>query len=337
MLSTLGDLSQSFLLRSHNKQLRTDLDRLASELSSGRVEDISKHLGGNLNRLNDVTRQIEALGAYKLSADEFRTTLEIAQLSLSQVSDAALQLADDGVGIENMASNQRLDRYGDQARQGLESMISALNARSAGMSIFAGTAGSSSALNEVEDIMSDVSSEILSAGATTAADVETVIDDWLNAPGGGFETVAYAGNQSGPSERQVGEIEKASLGIRGDDQRFRSAMKAFLLTSFAKDQGIGLSREEREDIAMRGAELSRTGHDEIISLQGDIGVKQERLEIVSARNAAEENSLQILYNELVSADAYTTASQFEEARTRLETHYTITARLSGLSLTNFLR
>lgn len=55
------------------------------------------------------------------------------------------------------------------------------------------------------------------------------------------------------------------------------------------------------------------------------------------RLSAQRTSLEIAQNELSSADPYDTVMRLEETQFRLESLYTITARLSELSLVGFLR
>ena len=43
---SLGDMAQSVYLRRQNTELKTEMSRLTSELSSGKVQDLIKHLGG---------------------------------------------------------------------------------------------------------------------------------------------------------------------------------------------------------------------------------------------------------------------------------------------------
>ena len=55
---SLGDMAQSVYLSRQNTELKTEMSRLTSELSSGQVQDVIKHLGGDLNYLTDVERSL---------------------------------------------------------------------------------------------------------------------------------------------------------------------------------------------------------------------------------------------------------------------------------------
>ena len=58
-------------------------------------------------------------------------------------------------------------------------------------------------LADAETILSDVAAA--AAGATSAADFVTAIDDWFFAPGGGFETSGYLGSPAGQTGIPIDE------------------------------------------------------------------------------------------------------------------------------------
>ena len=57
----------------------------------------------------------------------------------------------------------------------------------------------------------------------------------------------------------------------------------------------------------------------------------------SARNGAETSALEIARTDILAIDPYRTATELQSTETRLETLYTLTARLSRLSLSEYLR
>lgn len=337
MLSTIGDLSQTFLLRQQNRLLRSELTQLSGELSTGRVQDLSKHLSGDIGRLNSVTRQIETLRVYELSGSELQTTFEFAQTSLSQLSDTVSGVAETGLGLQGEASIDELDRFASEAGHSFTSAISALNTQISGVSIFAGTGGSIAAFEDAETILAILTSDVVASVPSSVADVQAAVDAWFETSGGGFETSAYTGITTDPSPRKVGDGESIGLGLRGDGTEIRQALKGIALGYLSGQNSLGLTQSERQELASIGTQVSRSAHDSVIDLRGDLGIREQRLETVLTRNSAESSSLEFLYNEMTSADPFETASKLEDVRFRLETHYAVTARLSRLSLTEYIR
>ena len=73
------------------------------------------------------------------------------------------------------------------------------------------------------------------------------------------------------------------------------------------------------------------------ALAGRIGISEARIDEASTRNESESNALQVLKYDLLGVDAYDAATRMETAQNQLETLYAVTARLSRLSLVDFLR
>ena len=76
--------------------------------------------------------------------------------------------------------------------------------------------------------------------------------------------------------------------------------------------------------------------DQTINLQGRLGAAEARIATVKARNIAEDSSLAIQFNELAGVDRYEAGLRLSDIEAQLETAFYTTARLSRLSLTNYL-
>jgi len=74
----------------------------------------------------------------------------------------------------------------------------------------------------------------------------------------------------------------------------------------------------------------------LVDLQADIGSMEAQLERATVEVAAESDSLTIARSKLIEIDPYEAAIELQNAETQLQTIYTITARLSRLSLTQYL-
>lgn len=61
-ISTIGDMRQHFLTARHNTALKTDLNTLVQELTSGKVADLTSHLGDGLTKLAGIDRQLRIPG-----------------------------------------------------------------------------------------------------------------------------------------------------------------------------------------------------------------------------------------------------------------------------------
>lgn len=334
-LVSLGDMAQSFLLRSHNARLKGDLLRQSQELSTGRVQDVGRRVGGDFSQLAGLERSLARIDAFSLATREATVLTEAMQSALGSISDQATSLAPDLMTAAQAGQPSHVDAIGAEARSRFETTLSRLNTRVGDRSLFAGTTTNAPAVADGATIMAALVTAIGAAGATTADDVAQAVSDWFDDPAG-FETIGYLGSNQSLSPLTIGEGVRVSIGARADDQGLRGTLKA-LATAAVLDEGILPG-----DTAARAALASRAGED-LLSAQGDwsalqarLGVAQERIASAQTRNTAEQSALQMARNDLLSIDPFDTATELQTTQTQLETLYSITARLTRLSLTDYL-
>ncbi|MDG1170848.1 MAG: flagellin, partial [Sulfitobacter sp.] len=76
--------------------------------------------------------------------------------------------------------------------------------------------------------------------------------------------------------------------------------------------------------------------DDVIALRADVGFVEARIEKIGARNSAEATSLEYAKRALLEIDPYEAATKLEEAQFQLQSLYSVTVRMSQLSLVNFI-
>ncbi len=67
-----------------------------------------------------------------------------------------------------------------------------------------------------------------------------------------------------------------------------------------------------------------------------VGTTQAQISAAITRNGAEQSALEIAQAGIVSADPYDAATRLEDLQTRIEALYLITARVSRLSLADYI-
>jgi flagellar hook-associated protein 3 FlgL len=104
------------------------------------------------------------------------------------------------------------------------------------------------------------------------------------------------------------------------------------------DRGLlGGNPEERALLAQRAGQTLLTSEDARINLASRIGTVEAQIDSARSRNAAEGTALGIVRADIGSVDPYEAATRLEAARAQLESLYLVTARVSRLSLAEFLR
>ncbi|WP_299555795.1 flagellin [uncultured Tateyamaria sp.] len=330
----LGDLAQTFMLQRRGAAIKADMVRLTEELASGQVSDVKSVLAGNVGYLSDIESDLRNLSAYKVAGTEAAQFASSVQNALDHMDAGVSQLSTDLLTVAASAIGPVLDQMSAAAESELRSLVSALNTSSAGRSIFAGAATDQPALASSDVILADLRAAI--AGNTTPSDIEAAVDQWFDDPAG-FRASAYTGSNTSIAPFQLAEDEKVAVDLKADDQVFRDLFKGVTLAAVAADNGLNLSAEDRRALLeTAGINLFETKA-QLTATQGNLGAAEARIDTVATRNAARDTSLRLAKSALLKADPYDTATQLEAVQFQLQSLYTITSRMSDLSLVNFIR
>ncbi|WP_226780093.1 flagellin [Oceaniglobus trochenteri] len=334
MPHAIGDLAMSLANRSSNLRIRSEINTLAQELSSGRKSDLGSALSGDLAPIALIERSLSNLSAYQTVTSETALFLGAAQTALGQISGHLEGLSGAAFDMENNANPALIDNFAKDAEGRFFSIASAMNAGIAGRSLFAGNATDSKPLDRPELVLSD-----LTAAIPPGADAKAVSDivDAYFAPGAGFESNRYSGSNDAMAPLRVSADDNVAFGATAKSDAMRAALAATAKAALL-DRGIlaGDIDEQRKLIRASGLDLMGAGA-EIAALRADIGIAEAKVERAQVRNGAERSALDLARADIVAADPFETASRLTAVQAQLETFYTVTARLSRLSLTEYLR
>ena len=331
----LGDLAQSLQLRRANTDLKSQLDRLSTELASGRTADPLTRLGGDVDALSGLETALRMNGAWRDSRNEAALFAGAQQQALERMQDLAMPLGPSL--LEAAASNggARLASTLSDTASRFSAFVSAINGTFAGRSLFSGAATQTPALAPAETILAELDAAV--SGAATAADVIAAAEDFFLTPGGGFETLIYQGSDDALAPMPLDGSATVTLGLTAADPALRQSVMHLAIGALMHDGLMaGNSVERKALIGELGNGMLQSGSD-IVTLRAGVGTAEARIEEAQARGAAQTASLEMALAELTGVDPFETATRLEQARLQLETVYTLTARLSGMSLAQVLR
>ena len=332
---SIGDLALSYQTRLNNTRLKSELGRISQELASGRTSDLRERTGGDLGSYAGLENEIGRLAAYKIAATEAGLAVGAVQRSLETVQKIT---ADSGPALllaSSSGESTLVQAAASDARAKFSTVVSVLNTRVADRALLSGTAVGSTPLAEAETMLASLNVAV--AAETTSAGVVAVVDAWFDDPSGGFETIGYLGGMSDLSAFKIGPQEEAALGLRADNQDIRDVLKAYALAALVADGVLAGQYEDRADLLESSATRMLAGDKVLAELRAGIGTLEARVDTALARNGAETVTLEIARSSLVEIDPYDAATELQAFETQLETLYTITARLSRLSLADYLR
>ncbi len=334
-LVSIGDLARVFQSRRMTAGLKADLSRLSQELTTGVRADITTVGTADYGPIANIERLLTTLEARKTTTAEAAVVAETMQRALESIQEGGRKTGQALLSVQGAASSTSVDTVVTDAKTGFAQLVSTLNTNAAGRSLFAGAATDRVALASAEDMLAALSAAI--SGQTTAADVAQIVDDWFTAPGGGFEASAYLGSSSPMGAFQVSEGETIRLDVRADDPALREVMKAYALASLVGDGALAGNPAQQDALLTMAGEAMFAADHKLTALRADLGSVQEQVENAEISNRAMQTSMELSRNALIAVDPYETATKLEAVYSQLETYYSITARLSRLSFTDYLR
>ncbi|RII40264.1 hypothetical protein DL237_02810 [Pseudooceanicola sediminis] len=333
-MNSIGDLAQSFMLRQQHTDLKTRMNSLVQELASGRTADVSRHLSGSYSYLSDVQRNLTLLEGYDAATGEAILFTDAMQTVLGQFQDLATDLGLASMSAANSKVSEVMYNVSDRAVQDMALMVSSLNTEVAGRALFSGVDSDTTPLISSTEMLDEL--RTLIAGETTLSGIQAKLDSWFDDAGGGFETLAYQGATASLPPFRLGAGETVNLDLRAGDDSIRVLLKHTAMAALAADKSLGFPRELQEEMLMTGGQGLSFEQQGLVRIRADLGYAQARTEESATRIAAERTGYLMARTELLEVDQYEAATQLEDLQYQLEALYSVTVKLSRLSLTDFL-
>lgn len=334
---SVGDMSQTYLMRRHNAQLKQTMTRLSDELVTGVQKDLGTAVGGDFTALAAIDRSLARNAAFKQVSAETDLLAGTQQEALETLQGHANALGVTLVSAVSSASRGMIDAGVQDAAQRFSAIISALNVSVAGRYAFSGTSTDTAPVTDPGTILAALGTAI--SGLTQPDDIVNAVEAWFDAPYGspGYLDNAYQGSDTALAPVQLSETDQTQLTLTAADPTVRNLLKGFALASLIAEGQVPDVLTTRSALTQAAGERILTSDAELSVLRSELGTVESIILESQTRNAAQKTSLELAKGELIGIDAYETATALEAVQSQLETLYTLTSRLSQLSLTDYLR
>ncbi|AVW92580.1 flagellin [Celeribacter baekdonensis] len=176
-----GDMGASLRNMRLITQVKQDLDKYSYEVSSGQKQDLAAAVSGDFTPLASIERSLRTLESYDVAIQEANLFATSMQTTFGAISSHVADLSSTLLTSSTNGDATSISVAAQDARTRFDAVISGLNTRIGDRSLFSGTATSKTALIPAEDMLTELQTAV--AGATTAADVETIVDDWFMSAG----------------------------------------------------------------------------------------------------------------------------------------------------------
>ena len=332
--SMIGDMSQHYQSLRQSSAIKTRMNTLSAELSSGRIADLSTHLRGDVAPLALMDRDLSLLDGFIRTGSQLAQTLAQKQIVLSAIEDDQTTLAARLITITPSASLPELQAAEAAGRAGFDRAVGLLNTRLGDRSLFGGASVDTAPLASAAAMMTDILAAI--GSATDAPTIGAAIDAWFDDPAGGFATLGYQGDTGAAITQRIGPSEVTTVDGRADDPGLRNILKAAARAAVSDALSSVIDTGARTALVRAGGDMTFAATDGLRQVAARIGEAEQRVEEVTTRHAAQRTTMAQARNGIVLADPFDTASLLQGVQQQLELHYTATARLSRLSLANYL-
>lgn len=332
-VTNLGDLSQSYSMRQRNIALRQDISRFSEELATGQVADIRKVTAGNYSFLTDIERRTTILDGYGVATTEAGLFADATQQALSVIGDFVADLSASLLVASNSAVGISGAEVVPEGYNALAGVLGSVNSNVADRHLFSGTATDRAPLSDVDDVLAALLPVI--AGAATPDDALAAATLWFDDPAG-FEATLYQGSADGIGPISLSPTDDVAMDVRAVDPRLLEVIKLTAMVALTDDPALGFDTSSQSELLGKVGQSLLAAQDGVISLRANVGFAESRIEGIATRNAAELTSLEFAKAELLEIDPYEAATRLEETQFQLQSLYSITVRMSQLSLVNFL-
>lgn len=328
------DMAQSLMLRRSGSQLRGSISRLTVELSSGQQHDTSKALNGAFSQLGSIEHGL-ALSTQNIASANFAATFLSAQQSaLDRVGQLTQDLALDLQTSTQAPSSSIIAEAGHRAKEGFERAIGLFNTQVAGRHLFSGISGDVQPFADADVILDAIVTSLPPSPST--ADIRAHVETWF-AAGGPFDSIAYQGGYAASAGLDLGNHSHVQLTLDGSEKYTREALAGLALGAIGQAITPNPTFNEQRDLLSLSAQLLFQSDESRIALQSNIGSREERADDAKTHAQARKSALQVARSDLLAADPYDTATALESASQKLDALYLVTARLSRLSLSEYMR
>ena len=331
---TVGDLAQSLILSRQGESLKTSLQKLSTEATTGLVADQTQRLKGNYAPIAGIEASLTQLEAYHSVTTETQIYASLMQTALGSVIDQSSKLGSALLSGAWSQSSVQVDTLGQDSSQRLEAVISALNTQQGDRSLFSGRATDRKALASADTLLTGLQGAVTRAGAVSAGAVEAAVNAWF-ADRAGFQATVYQGGVV-LDPVDVGTDQTAQIDVTALDPGIVATLKGVAMAALLSRGVLAGSDVARADLARRAGESLASAQTGITQVSARLGTTEAKIQNTAIRNDAEKDVLQTARLNLLSVDPYETAAKFQEAQGQLQTLYAITARAARLKLVDFL-
>lgn len=333
--NSVGDLASNVMLNQASTRVKRSLMQLSQELTTGVTSDVRSTLRNDLTHQMDWEHRLLANSVQDKTLSEALVKIQAKQSVLGSINDTIVSFANSVETIGSGSAVASTNVLSKNAKTLLEQVVSQLNMRAAGQTLFAGTDTDLVSMASVEDIMTSVKASI--GPVATVDDVVQGVKDWMNDPVAGYQAIAYLGSMDDPSPIRLTSNRTISETSKADHEALQAVVENLILATLSSDETFAPSEIIQLDLLQTSSNGLRSADASLIELRASLGFVEAELERQKVKTSAETSTLEQLRANVLGIDEYEVASKLQETELQLEKIYAMTARSARMSLLEYLQ
>ncbi|MEN3792121.1 flagellar hook-associated family protein [Fulvimarina sp. MAC3] len=345
----VSSLSLSGAPRASIARVQQELMIAQKEIATARYDDVGKSLGISVERTITMRAEVSNRERLMNTNTVMGQRFETMQAVLGTIADTGDNLL--ASLISSSAADQAARANKQVASASISQIIGGLNGNFGSRYIFSGAATDTPPMKP--DIFKDFETSVASglvdtawntfvaanAGGdpaqVTAAQMENFLqNDFENL----FSDANWAANWSNASDSdatsRIGDNDYIQSSVSANDESFRNVVKSSVMLS--KFGGDYLNDEARQVLTSTSIESLSKGLSQLTDLRSEIGLRQERVSMANDGLKVQQRVLEIAIQEEEEVDVYEAKIRIDGLMNTLEMSYSLTARMSRMSLLNYL-
>ena len=352
--------------RSGVYRAQKDLQTAQKEVTTGRYADVGLALGVRTSQAVSLRNQKSEVDLLRQGNAILSQRFELMQNSLNSLADTAEGMQNSL--ISNGTSNIGLDASITQANSALQQLMDAVNVSSGSRFLFGGVNAEnppisfkdglgatltgydgSTAQADTATAFQDAfgfAQDSASVASISADDLKTFLDgdfDKLFALTSGATTNSaqslagwanWSKANGAPVYNLINGNQSINVSYGADSEAFRNIAKGYAMLT---DLGAkNMNDEARQLLTSRAIESLSQGVSQLTAIRSSIGTAQTRLDDTDALLKSRSNILNTAITDAEGVDPYEASTRVTNLTNLLESSYALTARISRLSILNYL-
>ncbi len=315
--------------------IKARLEQTSRESVTGRREDLITALGGDIGSVHLLQKSIDDIEQNERIYAITKSRLDLMSSSLSAMRGVMANIDTLALSAISTPDEFGIGTLSEQAEANLRSIFSLLGTAHGDRKLFSGDATDQIPLASADNLLSDIRAIMQSAQSPQA--IEAALDTYFNDANGGFATNIYKGGTGNAPSIFLADGSRIEFPVRADDQAIKDALRGLAILASAKSSNFDITSNNFKDLFISGAGFVNKGKGGIVKLEGGLGIYSGLVENSAEQQQTERLALAKSLNALVGRDQFEAAAELKQLEGQLQASYLVTARLSDLRLTNFIR